>query len=165
VPGPYRRLKPIGSDSSRDSPEDLDDEMSTSENDVVAPRGFSNLSAASMLPKASKKGTSKRKHEYRDDGGDLLPRPLPLSQDEQTRMLQEYTELEDGGKPEYDKWTKRYAATVRVTLSKADLAGHANALQSSGKDTPFSMPYGMSPVRKRKSKKVGEIEEDSDEDI
>jgi hypothetical protein len=118
-----------------------------------------------MLPKASKKGASKRKHKYKGDGSDLLPRPLPLSHDKQMRMLQEYTETEDGGKPEYDKWAKRYAATVRATLSKADLARHANALQSSDKDTPFSMPYGMSPIRKRKPKEVSETEEDSGEDI
>lgn len=168
VPGSYKRFKPVHSDSSGDSPEELDDYMSTFGNGVVAPRGFNNLSAASMLTKASKKGkepTSQHKHEHKDDGSDLLPRPLPLSHDKQMSMLQEYTEMEDGDKPEYDKWAKRHAATVRVFLSKTDLTRHANALQSSDKDTPFSMPYGMSPVRKRGSKEVGEAEEDEDEDV
>ncbi|KAH4061783.1 hypothetical protein HBI67_196630 [Parastagonospora nodorum] len=150
VPGLYKRFKPVDLGSSGDSQDELEDDMSVSEDDLIAPHGFESSSAAYMSIKASKEGkgpTTKRKQERKGDGVDLLPRPLPMPRNKQMRMLFEYTENEEGDKPEYATWAKRHAST------------------SSNKDIPLFMPYGMSPVWKRRSKDVAEAEEDLDEGI
>jgi hypothetical protein len=131
VPGLYKRFKPVDLDSSGDSQEELEDDMSVSEDDLTAPRGFENSSAAYMSIKASKEGKglpTKRKREHKGDGVDLLPRPLPMPRNKQMRTFFEYTENEDGDKPEYATWAKRHAATVRATLSKADFTIYTNVL-------------------------------------